>query len=316
MTRTAPSDPLVSIIMPVWKPHPEWFPTAVSSVLRQTGGTIELIIIDDGNDVPVDLPPGVPAGGWISTRIIRITHGGVNAARNAGLRAARGDWIRYVDSDDVVTADGTRRLRNAGLGHPDAGLVFGDTLRCDEDLAPRRIDRCRLHRVSATDCLLGRFNAWLPAMLFPRHVAEAVGEWDESLEVSSDWDYVLRSLEHGFGYRVPEQVYYYRQHHASLSTSGERGRGSRAARRIVEGYLARHPEQRRSRVGRTALRRLEAHEFRDSLAGQTWWRSRTFWTGVATRPWSALYALPALVRSSIPGRLEAALFRFIHRRSR
>ena len=304
------NSPEVSIVMPVWKPHADWYPTAVASALEQEGCSTELIVVDDGNDPPVRLPPFAAD----AAHLVRIEHAGPAAARDAGRRAARGNWIRFADADDVLPPDGTFHLLRAAAVRPDAALVFGDTLLCDATLTPHRLDHCRLRKVTAVDCLLGRFNAWLPAMLFARDVAEVLEPSDSRLEVSTDWDYVLRALDHGPGYRVPRCVYIYRQHHGSLSTSGDRGRGSRAAREIVGSYFARHPEQRGTRIEGAARRRVEAHEFRDSLSGVKWWRNRRFWAGLVIHPRPALRALPVLIRSSLPRRLSAVIHRLRGRR--
>ena len=69
---------LVSLIMPAWRPRPEWFHEAVTSALAQRNCDFELIVVDNGNDVAVD--------GTLSSirdprmRIIRIGHGGVSRA--------------------------------------------------------------------------------------------------------------------------------------------------------------------------------------------------------------------------------------------
>lgn len=308
MTAAAHGD-LVSIVMPVWRPHAEWFPAAVSSVLAQTDCEFELIVVDDGNDPPVE--PPVESN---RLRLLRIEHGGAARARTAGTAEARGRWLRYVDADDVLAPGGTALLLDAIVREPDAALVFGSSLLCDENLVPKRLDRCALGRVTALDCVLGRFNAWLPAMLFPRRVVERVGPWNEKLPVSVDWDFVLRALDEGPGYRVPGVMFSYRMHAGSLSAA-KRGVGGRAARQIVTEYFRRHPDQRDTRIGRQCFRRVEAHELRDRLVGRTWWRSGVFWTGLLTDPIPALHALPALIRSSIPTRFQSTLFALLRRRA-
>lgn len=149
------SDKLVSIVMPVWRPHAEWFPAAVSSVLAQTDCEFELIIVDDGNDPPLE--PPVESS---RLRMLRIEHGGCARARTAGTVEARGSWFRHVDADDVLAPDGTARLLNAIVQRPDAAIVFGDALLCDENLVPKRMDCCVLDRVTAVDRVLGRFNCF------------------------------------------------------------------------------------------------------------------------------------------------------------
>jgi succinoglycan biosynthesis protein ExoO len=85
--------------MPVWRPRGEWFLDAVRSALAQRDCELELIVVDDGNAEPLDdLLAEVrdPA-----LRLVRAPHGGPSAARNAGVEAAQGRLIRFVDADDV-----------------------------------------------------------------------------------------------------------------------------------------------------------------------------------------------------------------------
>lgn len=96
--------------MPVWRSREDWLRAAVDSALAQRDCDLELIVVDDGCERPVaELLADVDDR---RLRVRRVPHGGVSAARNAGLAAAGGDWIRYVDGDDVLTA--TARLACCG----------------------------------------------------------------------------------------------------------------------------------------------------------------------------------------------------------
>ena len=96
--------PQISIIVPVYKVE-QYLRQCVDSILAQTFTDFELILVDDGS------PDGSPAicdeYGCLDTRI-RVIHkenGGTAAARNAGLNAAKGKWILFVDSDDYYCGD-------------------------------------------------------------------------------------------------------------------------------------------------------------------------------------------------------------------
>ena len=94
-------DPLVSIIMPVHKVQ-RFLNTSVSAALHQTYRHVEVILIDDGS------PDSCPAmcDAWVRrdtrVRVIHQPNRGVSAARNTGLRAARGDYFYFMDPDDTV----------------------------------------------------------------------------------------------------------------------------------------------------------------------------------------------------------------------
>ncbi|PPS45892.1 glycosyltransferase family 2 protein [Chroococcidiopsis sp. TS-821] len=89
-------NPLVSIIIPTYN-RPDLLPRAVKSALAQTVEDFEVIVVDDASPQPVTLPEHP------RLRILRqtVNQGGA-AARNAGIKAARGQWITFVDDDDEM----------------------------------------------------------------------------------------------------------------------------------------------------------------------------------------------------------------------
>src|SRR5687768_15314239 len=105
---------LVSHVMPVWRPRPEWLLAAARNALEQRGCQVELIVVDDGGDEPI--------AEWLApiaderVRIIRIEHGGPATARNAGIAIARGELIRFIDCDDLMATDSTARLASYVTG--------------------------------------------------------------------------------------------------------------------------------------------------------------------------------------------------------
>ena len=103
------NDPAISVIVPVYKVE-AWLPACVQSLLGQTFRDFELILVDDGS------PDGCGRlcdGYALADSRVQVIHrpnGGLSAARNSGLAAARGEYIAFVDSDDVVLPDYLERL--------------------------------------------------------------------------------------------------------------------------------------------------------------------------------------------------------------
>ena len=95
---------LISVIIPVYKVE-EYLCRCVDSVLAQTYGNLEIILVDDGS------PDGCPAmcdayaGQDARIRVIHQENAGLSGARNAGIDAARGQWLAFVDSDDYLAPD-------------------------------------------------------------------------------------------------------------------------------------------------------------------------------------------------------------------
>lgn len=98
------SSAVISVIVPVYKVEP-WLDACVESLLAQTFTDFELILVDDGS------PDGCPAlcDAWAAkdgrVRVIHRENGGLSAARNSGIAAAKGGYLAFVDSDDIVAPD-------------------------------------------------------------------------------------------------------------------------------------------------------------------------------------------------------------------
>lgn len=116
------SQPLVSVVVPVYKVE-RWLDRCMASIVGQTYGNLEIILVDDGS------PDGSPAkcDAW-AERDARVTvlhraNAGVSAARNAGMDAAHGDYLCFVDSDDVIEPNLVATALDAAQSH-DAQIVF------------------------------------------------------------------------------------------------------------------------------------------------------------------------------------------------
>ncbi|HUP22341.1 MAG TPA: glycosyltransferase, partial [Thermoanaerobaculia bacterium] len=245
------SDELVSIIVPVWRPRRKWLTAAISSALCQVGCSVEVVVVDDGNEVPVrELLADFEDA---RLRVVERFNGGASAARNSGIAAARGAWIRFHDSDDVLEPDSTRHLLDLASGG-DPTIAYGATVLCGERLEPRSKTRCEVQGRSAERCLLGQLDVYHQAMLFPVSVVEKTGPWDEALPVGNDWDFVLRALDHAPVRGDARIVFRYRMHEGSLTRDGEAW--ERVFPRIVEKYFDRHPQGRGTRLHRHARARV------------------------------------------------------------
>lgn len=237
MGATNNQEPDVSIVLCARKPRRDWFRQAVESALDQRDCRVELVVVDDGSPEPVaDMLADIDD---LRLRVVRIEHGGLASARNAGTRAAHGGFLRFADADDVLEAGSTARLLR--LAGDDGAIAYGATLVCDEQLRPLSAKRSQLQGWIARECLLYRFDVKHMSMLFPRSVVEAVGEWDTELEQCQDWDFVLRALEHAPARGEQEIATYYRRHGASVSANV--ARALQYESRVVDRYFERHPEQ-------------------------------------------------------------------------
>jgi glycosyltransferase involved in cell wall biosynthesis len=242
---------LVSFIMPVWCPRPDWLRQCLESVLAQRGCEFELIIVDDGNSSPVEgLLDGLDDR---RVSVVRGLHGGASYARNLGLRVAKGSQIRFVDADDVLEAGSTARLQKL-IEHNGDMIAYGTTLSCDEDLRrlPRRYESTLEGDVSK-QYLLGQFDVRHLSMLFPRTIIDRTGEWSTDFAVSADRDFVQRALEHGLVRGEQAVATFYRRHRLSIQGQADIASGQAAALKVVARYIERHQHEAGSRLHRKAI---------------------------------------------------------------
>lgn len=247
------SGPLVSLVMPAWKPNPDWLRGAVRSALGQRDSNVEVLVVDDGCPEPVE--PLLESVADPRLRVLRIEHGGECAARNAGIAESRGELLRFVDADDVLEPGSTARLRRLVAGAEDV-IGYGATMFCDHELRPLWKLTCGVRGDAVRACLLGRFTVRPFSLLFPRAVIDATGEWDSAFTVSQDWDYVLRALEHARVQGEAEVATFYRKHPSSATA--DIGAGEAGGRRVLDKYFERHPDQRGGELERKADARLLA----------------------------------------------------------
>lgn len=126
--------PAISVIVPVYKVE-RYLDACVSSVLAQTFEDFEVILVDDGS------PDGCPAlcDAWVQkdprVRVIHRENGGLSAARNTGIEAAKGRFLTFLDSDDRLEPDTLRRAYDAQRQH-DADLVIFNLVYVDEQNTP------------------------------------------------------------------------------------------------------------------------------------------------------------------------------------
>jgi len=258
--------PDVSLIMPAWRPRPEWLRQAVGSALDERGCELELLVVDDGSPEPVETmlveldDPRL--------RILRIEHAGPYGARDAGIAEAQGAFLRFVDADDLVEPGSTGRLLDLAREGGEAS-TYGATLMCDEQLAPQRLFTSELEGNVERACVLGGFEVFVVSLLFPRAVVDRAGRWDvAAFRVSGDWDFVLRALEQAPVRRLDEVVTRYRRHGASVTKTADVAAGARAAQTVLARYFERHPEERGGALERRAYVRLHM----DRALAHAWMR--------------------------------------------
>jgi hypothetical protein len=194
--------PRVSVVIPVLN-RPLAVRQAIDSVLAQTVQDFELIVVDDGS---TDATPETLAS-LSDPRIRVIRHPqrrGGSAARNTGIRAARADYVAFLDSDDEwLPTKLERQLELFGRSQEHVALVYTGMQGVYADgsrrtYLPLRIPN--LARALLTDNVIGGTSVGM----LRRSALEAVGGFDESLPAAQEMDLWLRVCERFTADFVPE----------------------------------------------------------------------------------------------------------------
>jgi GT2 family glycosyltransferase len=190
---------LVSIGIPCYNAE-RWIAASVQSALDQTWPDKEIIVVDDGStDGTLDILGKF--GDRI--RVERAAHGGVNRARNLLLRAARGEWIQYLDADDYLRSDKIAR-QFAEAGDPEkADVIYSPVLI--ENWKDGKPLPAEIEPIDAGADIYTQFLRWeLPqtsGALWRRSTLEGIGGWDEDLtQLCDEHDCYLRALKTGVGF--------------------------------------------------------------------------------------------------------------------
>jgi glycosyltransferase involved in cell wall biosynthesis len=192
----------VSVVIPT-KNRSALLSQALASVRALEGDDLRLEIIVADNDSTDDTE--AVANSWGAT-IVHATTPGASAARNAGLRAVTGEFIAFLDDDDVWLPGHLRPHIELLRARPNFGGAIGQVLTCDQDLASPSAP----WPASLPDDgdLFASFLGLCPqigATVVRASARESVGYLDEALRSDEDWDWHLRlALAHRMGFlQVP-----------------------------------------------------------------------------------------------------------------
>ena len=128
---------MFSVVIPLWNKR-DTIAATVASALAQTHRDFELVIVDDGSSD--GSPDALADFADDRLRLISQPHAGPGSARNAGIEASLGDWIAFLDADDLWLSHHLAELDRIRLAHPEAGLIgtaYGLSIRGKSSQPPR-----------------------------------------------------------------------------------------------------------------------------------------------------------------------------------
>ena len=214
--------PLVSVIIPARDPG-RFLAAALASVRAQAGAAFEIIVVDDGSKE--NILPGLERC-KITARLVYLRHPaplGLSAARNTGLRFSRGEFVVFLDADDMLLPG--KLALQAGLLSRDKKLAAVCSrwryLYEDGSLSP-----CDGYYSSGAELRWRIFEgniAPVHAFCFRRSALRELGGFSTGLSACEDWELLARLIWSGARLHFhPEPTAVYRRHGASLSSDPRR----------------------------------------------------------------------------------------------
>ncbi|KYC39250.1 glycosyl transferase family A [Scytonema hofmannii PCC 7110] len=207
---------IVSVIVPAYNAERTILQT-VLSIQKQSLSDLEIIIINDGStDKTVELLNTVQDP---RLKIFNYENGGLPVARNRGISHATGEYVAFIDADDLWTPDKLESQLAALEKHPDAGVAYSWTRFMDEKAETYHLSTPIYFEGDVyANLLVWNFIASGSNPLVRREAIKDVGEFDATLRSAEDWDYWLRLARRWHFAVVPKAQVLYRKSSGAMSS--------------------------------------------------------------------------------------------------
>lgn len=205
---------IVSVIIPCYN-QAQFLSATIESVLRQTYRNFEIIVVDDGSTDGV----AEVAARYADVRLIRQPNRGVSVARNTGLRESVGEYLVFLDSDDVLLPDALKLGIDSLEARPDAAFVYGygQFIGADGSRLPTP-RQPKIKRDYYRQMLRQNYIWSVGAVVFRRSFVDG---FSLGMDGCSDWDLFLRIVKDYEIYCHGKIVFQYRRHDSNMSSNRE-----------------------------------------------------------------------------------------------
>ena len=235
----AAAPPLLSVVMPVYDPPPEFLDKAIASVVAQVYPHWELCIADDASTDPAvrgtlkrwtEREPRIRV-------VVRGTNGHISRATNSAADVALGEFLVLMDHDDELTPDALGEVALYLSGRPETDVLYSDDDKIDAQgrrFAPQ-------FKPDWSPELLLSYMYWSHLLVVRRSIFVELGGLRVGYEGAQDYDFALRLTEvtDRVGH-IPKVLYHWRALPASTAASGQaKPEGFRAGVRAVQDALDR-----------------------------------------------------------------------------
>lgn len=253
--------PKLTVLVPVYcrlEDHKAYLRETLLSVAAQTFRDFEVVVVDDCS--PIDIVPIVESVENLPRVRILRNESNIRQAksRNAGIVAAEGELIAFLDHDDIWLADKLQRQVEAFEANPDAGLVF-----CDMEIFGSHAGRLSMDQSIIPDrpsfywfVCHGNFTISASAVTVTKQAMLDIGLFDSRYSICDDFDAWLKIAMIAQVVHLPQILARYRLHSSNINYSVDRLNDNRLLTALVWKYWRTAPAGMRIRLLPRLLRKL------------------------------------------------------------
>jgi len=299
--------PIVSVIIPAYNAA-KFLAETLESALGQTLSDIEVIVVDDGSkDQTAQVAQSFPA-----VRYVHQQNAGVSAARNTGAAHAKGEFLAFLDSDDLWHPDKLRQQVEALRQHPDS--VFCRTEAASDPTRQAEIQRGQRASGAPHELIPDFHTSFLvpylttSTVMVRRSAFEAAGGFDTRLRIAEDVDFYLRVLvRQPLVVKMTQALVYKRPVPGSLGDDSVAG--YHQLLKVYDRFLASHPEARQV-IGNARIEQAYHKLYLDLARSHLWiGENREAWQAAwqARRHGPLAASLPLMAKACVPAWLRERL---------
>lgn len=242
--------PLLSIVTPVFRPPVAYLRAMVDSVLAQSYGRWELVLANASGDCP-EVSALLASIDDPRVRVITIENRSISENTNRALEQARGDYVAFVDHDDLIEPDALYHYVRTLHEHPEADLLFCDEDLCHEDAeGTLRYFGPRFKPGWNHDLLLTH-NYVCHMLMVSRRALELTERSGTDVAAAQDYDLTFKAAEAAREIcHVPRLLYHWREHEASTAINRDsKPYALEAGRLAIQAHLNRTNVDARVGIG-------------------------------------------------------------------
>ena len=210
--------PTISVVIPAYNLE-DYLRDSVASAMAQTHMPVEIIIVDNASrDRTLDVAKELAAGNDI-IRVLEESRPGAPFARNCGLHASTGEWVQFLDGDDLLKPE--KFAHQVGFITDKAGSVVGPTIEREQNGSEKAIpvSDSAWHGLFFSGGALG----YTSSIIWRRSAVLEVGGWDTELRCSQEYDLMFRVLKAGWSTEISSDYLTVRRIRPGQISSGKYG---------------------------------------------------------------------------------------------